>query len=136
MRYRSDYPVESEADDARGLRSPEPAGDGTDSAGDVVNAADTSGMAPRDDAADTTPIDTATDATRNSAADNPSDGSADGADDGAGGSTDEPPLWRTADDHVLHLPPAVVERIVNVVGPPAYRRRPAAPPRVATRQRR
>jgi murein DD-endopeptidase MepM/ murein hydrolase activator NlpD len=52
------------------------------------------------------------------------------------GAGDEPPLWTTADDHVLHLPPDLIERILSGLGPATRtnRRRRRHPPRVHRRR--
>ena len=56
------------------------------------------------------------------------DGSGQDADGDAAGSADAAPLWSTADDQVLHLPPAGIERIVlGGAGGFPRRRRPRIP---------
>ena len=52
------------------------------------------------------------------------------------GGGDEPPLWTTADDHVLHLPPDLVERILRglVPAPQGIRRHRRLPRRVHRRR--
>src|SRR5262245_57680297 len=61
--------------------------------------------------------------------------SADGSADAPAGGAGEPPLWTTADDHVLHLPPDLVERILRglVQAPRGFMRHRRHPPRVPRR---
>ena len=121
MRYARGYPFHQEyadlANEATTSPTEEPSIDEpprTDDAGDAADAVDAADAAGT---ADTTPADDSTD-TR------------------PAGGGDEPPLWTTADDHVLHLPPDLVERILRglVPAPRGIRRHRRLPPRVHRRR--
>jgi len=112
MRYATGYPFHQEYADLAGEATTTPAQEppSTDDAA-APDDADSAGTA------DTT--------------------SADGADDAPqAGGADEPPLWTTADDHVLHLPPDLVERIQRglVPAPAGFSRHRRLPPRVRRRR--
>jgi len=84
MRYSTDYPFDLETADAP-PSPPDPIGGDTGSADDADGGGDMSASEPSDDSTGGEPT---------------------------GDAAGEPPLWTTADDHILHLPPGVVERIL------------------------